>query len=84
VKKIIDYAFNWRKNPSSVLLIAIPLFVIGMATATALAIAHIMKEGDWGYMYILITVVLLAAPHLIIQLVKLYKLLRRTNANKIN
>jgi hypothetical protein len=47
-KNAIDYLFNWKKNPKSVFLLAIPLFIIGMGSQICIGVIKTM-QGDYGY-----------------------------------
>lgn len=46
---ILHKLFNWKRRPSSVFYIAMPLFVIGLGLHLAIAYMHFTLNGDWVY-----------------------------------
>jgi uncharacterized transporter YbjL len=68
----IDYAFNWKKNPTSVLFLAIPLFLIGTGLAITFAVFQIMFNNDWNYLCILLAIFMLGSAS-IIQLIMIHR-----------
>jgi len=67
MNNVIDYVFNWKKNPASVFLFAIPLFFIGIGSQICIVVLKAM-QGDYGYMLVF----LLLSPLFYI----LYKMVR--------
>ncbi len=52
IKQAIDALFNWKKNPSSVFLIAAPLAIIGFGLLFLNAMIHFVKNNDPWYLVI--------------------------------
>jgi hypothetical protein len=52
LKDALDHVLNWKKNPSSVFLIAVPLAVLGFGLMFTLAIVYAVANNDPWYLVI--------------------------------
>lgn len=48
---VIEYLFNWKKNPKSVFLFAIPLFIIGIGSQVCIVVIK-TSQGEYGYLLV--------------------------------
>lgn len=55
---MLDRLFNWKKYPSSVFWIALPLAIIGFGTMAATAILQLKLHGDPVYLIIWVAAVI--------------------------
>lgn len=61
----LSFIFNWRKNPSSVFILVIPLFLLGMTLMAVLAVLQMKLNQDPVYLYIFLGGIVLLALGLI-------------------
>ena len=58
--KSLSNIFNWKKHPSNVFLIALPLLAMGAFSAFSVAYLSYMEEGDYWYAIILLVFLIFA------------------------
>lgn len=61
MKKFLNRFFNWKKHPTSVFYVALPLFIIGVCALFARAVLELVWNGDPVYLIIDLLVVVAGA-----------------------
>lgn len=72
IKSALNYLFNWKENPASVFLLAIPLFLLGFGLLWLKAILMYTVYSQVGYI-VLIAIANIALPILLCPAYKTYK-----------
>jgi hypothetical protein len=52
IKNTLNYLFNWKKNPASVFVLAVPLVIIGFGLMFIMAILQMKLHSDPWYLVI--------------------------------
>lgn len=78
IRKHLNFLFNWKENPASVVFLAIPLALIGLGSVVMLAVLQWAYNGDPVYAGILLAGFVLLG----IGLIPAYRMHKALNGRK--